>query len=651
MRKNKILAASLSVALSVAMVSGCAKSSDANETTTATESTKEASTEAATEEDSTAAEETTVEKTTVEKTTEEETTAEKETKGYEYSGSDKLGDLHGLTANEIVEQMGFGYNIGNSFDATGDGSYDVLAHEMSWGNAVINQDLLDSVKAAGFDTVRIPTTWANFVDNDNDYAIDARYLARVREVVDYCYQNDMFVILNIHHEGWLNNKDLVKNQDAIAEKFEAVWTQIADYFADYDQHLIFEGMNEPRFAGTDIEWSGSEKGYETVNYLDQIFVNVVKSSGKGYNDERCLMIPGYAASNSAAIFGGINVPTYEGEAASNIIFAIHAYAPYDFCLSDSRKQFDVNSPDCTSAIDTTFDVIKTAALDYGIPVVMGETGATNKDNTEARENWAYYMGQKAAGYGVPIVLWDNGYKGNSGGECHAYFDRATGEPLYPTVIGAMMKAKEEVEWGSLVNESGSTSDAEAMLGGSIVVSYPDGHTSVDQWNASYITVPALENIFMGKKDIAIVYSSEEGGSPKMILDSEACAQWWMPVEPTSIEDMGDKKVATFSGEDIKKVMDSFGVDAYSQLRNLMFVAADANITTYEIEAVGGEGGAIFKIGGTTYYTGSDMPEAPELEKYDFLGWYTTKDFQEGTEYTGSGDSSEYVVVFAKLALK
>ena len=235
----------------------------------------------------------------------------------------------------------------------------------------------------------------------------------------------------------------------IGEQLAAIWKQLAATFADYDQHLIFESMNEPRMAGTSVEWNGNEAGFAAVNYLNQVFVNAIRTDAQGYNAERALMIPGYAASSSNAPMMAIKIPEWNGQQAENIIVAIHSYTPYDFCLSDTQVNFNKLFTNHTTPIDMVFYSIKGMFLDKGIPVVMGETGATNKDNTIARENWAYYMGKKAATYGIPIIIWDNGANGNSGGECHAWINRKTTGDLspHPTVLQALFDGANSVEWG------------------------------------------------------------------------------------------------------------------------------------------------------------------------------------------------------------
>ncbi len=363
--------------------------------------------------------------------------------------------LTGKTSTEIVAMMNLGYNIGNTFDSTG-GTLE--KHETMWGNPKVTQEFVDAVYDAGFNTIRIPITWMDFISKDGTYTINPDYLARVKEVVDYCYNDGFFVIINAHHESWINRKDLDTAYPEVAVELNALWTQIATYFADYDQHLIFEGMNEPRMVGTGVEWNGSDAGFVAVNYLNQVFVNAVRSNGLGHNDERCLMIPGYAAACSSAVLQSIAIPTYDGKPVNNLIISVHSYTPYEFCLTDERDTFVVGVS--SSSVDSVFRDINNTFLKNGIPVVIGETGATNtKNNTAQRAEWFRYTAKKAVSYGVPIIIWDNGASGSSGGECHSYINRRTGQVNFPEIFDAMKEG-----WSSMTRGSAVGTLADPMAG-------------------------------------------------------------------------------------------------------------------------------------------------------------------------------------------
>lgn len=351
--------------------------------------------------------------------------------------------LTGKTATEISGMLGKGFNLGNTFDATGGKSGDIYSFETSWGNPVVVKELIDGIKAAGYSSIRIPCTWAKHMDKGNNYAVDPEFFERMKEVIDWCYEDDLFVILNVHHEGWLNKETFCEDYKEIGDRLGILWSQIADYFKDYDQHLIFEGMNEPRAQGTSYEWTGNEEGYAAVNYLNQVFVNAVRTNAEGYNAERVLGIPGYAASNSAVALRAIEIPEFNGEPVNNVMISIHCYSPYEFCLTDKQTSFSPTNSGDTSDIKRMMSDIKTLFTDNGIPAYIGECGATNSgDNLEARIAWFNYFGKVTREAGVAAFVWDNGAGGTSGGECHRYFNRKTGELVTPELSEAFINGYE-----------------------------------------------------------------------------------------------------------------------------------------------------------------------------------------------------------------
>lgn len=500
------------------------------------------------------------------------------------------GTWSGMSATEIVANMGVGFNMGNSFDATGGkGSSNIYAQEISWGNPQISKAQLDSIASVGFKTVRIPITWMNHIDAGNEYKIDEAWLARVAEVVDYAYDNNLVVIINVHHEDWVNKSDLATNYYETGTELGAVWKQIADYFADYDQHLVFEVMNEPRCAGTGYEWTGSTSAYKAINYLNNLAVNVIRESHKGYNDERAIMVPSYAAQCSSSIMTWWEMPQVNGEDATNIIASIHGYTPYNFCLSDAQKDFSLSNTSHTGQIDTMFKDINRYFVSKGIPAVLGETGATNSGgNTQARENWAWYISKKAAEYGIPIVLWDNGSRGKSGGECHAFLERRKGESwLFPTVIENFIRGGELAEpvREEATGEAGN-SPVGSNLKGEVIWSNAEGLTSTSEWDMNYLLNISDPKFYPEGGAIAVVYEGK--GEPKLMVDSEVKQQWWMPIDPDDIVDSEGKSMAVFSVDSITAVINGYGVDDVKDLRNMCVLATNGSITTYEIRIVTGE---------------------------------------------------------------
>ncbi len=352
--------------------------------------------------------------------------------------------LTGKTSMEITKMMGKGWNLGNTFDANGGNKKDIYSQETSWGNPKVTAEQIQAVKDAGFNTIRIPTTWYRYIDDENNYKIADEWMARITEVVDYAYAADLFIILNVHHEPWINTAALGDDYVAIGKKLYAVWSQIAENFKDYDQHLIFEGMNEPRAANTSYEWTGSGKEYEAVNYLDQQFVNAVRDNGQGYNSERALMVPDYAASSSSSILRTLVLPTYNGVRDPNLIVSVHCYDPYNFCLQDTQLTFNPKSSADTSGITGLIKNLNTLFIENGIPAVIGECGATNsRNNNDARLLWFDFMGKQTRDNEIPAIVWDNGVSGTSGGECHKYIDRKKAIAYAPDLIEAFISGMPE----------------------------------------------------------------------------------------------------------------------------------------------------------------------------------------------------------------
>ena len=554
-------------------------------------------------------------------------------------------ELTGKTSAEVVNLMGIGWNIGNTFDATGGSG---ASHETNWGNPKVTKELIHTVSEAGFNVIRIPITWAQEINVSENYKIKDAFLERVKEVIDWCYEDNMFVIINVHHESWVNIRNLDKEYRKVGVELEAVWAQIAEYFADYDQHLIFEGMNEPRMAGSSVEWTGNKDAYQAINYLNQVFAQTVRANGKGHNGERCLMIPGYAASSSSNIMEAVSIPSYDGKPVANIIASVHCYAPYNFCLQDSQMTFGNGD---AASVEAIFRSIKSVFLDNGIPAVIGETSATEKGNTEERVKWAECMGKLSQSYGIPIVIWDNGSDSKKGGESHAYINRRTLEWNYPTVVKGLFDGFASEERGSALKDNGGDGGESTTITGDSIWKALGGATATKEWDSTYISMGAKATWFDADRSIAIVYTGTS--EPKLILDSETKQQWWIPVEPTKRETLGDKKVIWYEYETLMSTLAEFGITDPTDLRNFMIVAVPAegealDLTTHEI-VVTGAPRLTYIVNGMRYYFGTNTPDDPQLEDWVFLGWYTSKTYE--TKYEKGVEINSDATVYAMLRLK
>lgn len=347
--------------------------------------------------------------------------------------SEDMKEMKDITAVDLVKEIKIGWNLGNTMDVTGNST---LAAEISWGNPMTTKDVVDTLKAAGFNTLRIPTTWELHLGKEPDYTIDPMWLKRVQEIVDYGMANDMYVILNAHHEDWY--MPLYENKDRALDMIEKVWAQIAHRFQNYDEHLIFEGMNEPRQKGTKDEWNGGNaEGWDMVNQLNAKFVETIRSSD-GNNPSRILMVMPYAASASGNAWSKFEVPEDD-----KIIVSIHSYTPYNFALNKAgTADWSSANANDTRDIDNLMNSIEKKFLSQGIPVILGEFGAMNKnDNIAARVDWAEYYVSKATEKGIPCIWWDNGAFIGSG-ELFGLLDRRTCTWKYPEVVEALMKGLE-----------------------------------------------------------------------------------------------------------------------------------------------------------------------------------------------------------------
>ncbi len=350
----------------------------------------------------------------------------------EYMAAQETANSGALTSPvdpvELCGRITVGWNLGNSLDATGSG----MSSETSWGNPKTTKELILKVKEAGFDAVRIPTTWYNHLDSD--FNISEEWLARVQEVVDYAYDEGMYVILNVHHENW--NDPYESTLPDVKKKIKKLWTQIANRFESYGERLIFEGMNEPRWKNTNYEWNGGNaEGRRVVNAYNEYFVETVRATG-GNNRYRALMIPTYAASSSG--LDGFTVPQDK-----SVIVSVHAYSPYNFAMNPSgTTKFDPNNTSDTQELTWLAGTLYDRFISKGTGVIIGECGAVNKNNYSDRVNWAGYFPKLFRSKGIPVFLWDNNAYG-SGNETFGQLHRDTLTWEYPEYIKAFVKAAKQ----------------------------------------------------------------------------------------------------------------------------------------------------------------------------------------------------------------
>lgn len=310
----------------------------------------------------------------------------------------------GMSAAEIVKDMKIGWNLGNTLDCY-NVTWEVSDFETAWGNPRTTKAMIDAVKKEGFNAVRIPVSWNEHMNGNK---IDGDWLNRVNEVVDYVIDNDMYAIINVHHDDytWLNPSKA--DEAAVKAKLVSIWEQLSERFRNYDQHLLFEGMNEPRIIGGQDEWTGgTAEEREVINHLFQAFVDTVRKSG-GNNGSRALIITSHAASIEADAVNDIVVPDDD-----RIIVSIHYYSPWDFAGGENGKS-DWGSDSEKKELDKGFDFLKSKFIDKGVPVIIGEFGATNKNNDSVRASYMEYYVKSAKSRGITCFIWDNGTKDEFG---------------------------------------------------------------------------------------------------------------------------------------------------------------------------------------------------------------------------------------------
>jgi aryl-phospho-beta-D-glucosidase BglC (GH1 family) len=346
------------------------------------------------------------------------------------------------TSRELFAKLRLGWNLGNSLDVP-DG-------ETAWGNPRATPELLATVAKAGFGLVRIPVTWAQHLGPAPSYVIEQSWLERVEEVVGFARSAGLYSIINLHHDGadgmkgvgWLslkdaNGKTTEENNAAVKAQFVAVWTQIAKYFANQGEELMFESMNEVH----DGYGKADPRHLEIVNDLNQAFVNVVRASG-GNNGKRHLIIPGYNT-NIDETLKGFKLPI--DSAKNRLILSVHCYDPYLFALMGQTHTWGRASPGRDNwgqedYIVAQFDKLKSRYVDQGLPVIIGEYGATQQEGYEDyRRYYMEYVTKAAVDRGLVPVYWDNG-GGGSGGESFALIDRRNNSVFHPKLMEAMLRA-------------------------------------------------------------------------------------------------------------------------------------------------------------------------------------------------------------------
>lgn len=337
--------------------------------------------------------------------------------------SDIPTEVSGFTASQIAANMGKAWNLGNALESTIDG----VADETLWNNKFpVSKEMFDAVRAAGFQTVRIPVSYLDKITYDSEngkYIVDDTYMARVKQVVDSALASGLYVVIDMHNDGgngidgmWLDITQTGNDFTAIKTKFAGVWTDIATTFADYDQHLLFEGFNELN-NGYDTAPTTAE--LNNINALNQAFVTAVRSTG-GNNTDRVLVLNGYNADIDMTVMtGGFSKPNDTSE--DRLMLSVHYYDPYDFTLNENGTSV-WNESEQIIDIMNQFYKISLFASSKNMPVFLGEYGAIYKNNDTYRSSYIRNINQMASVYGFVTAYWDNGFTDQYG---FGLFERET----------------------------------------------------------------------------------------------------------------------------------------------------------------------------------------------------------------------------------
>lgn len=322
-------------------------------------------------------------------------------------------DLEALGSVEVVRRMGLGWNLGNTMEACGDWikGADVRAYETAWGNPETTKAIIDRVRDAGFSSVRIPVAWSNLMGKD--YTVDPRLLARVKQIADWVQEDGMIAMINIHWDGGWWSKFPTEPEESM-RRYKRIWSQVADYFKEEPGTLVFESLNEEgcfndvwnRYGGNN---AGKERAYGILNDINQAFVDLVRSSG-GLNAKRHLLIAGYGTDIDLTVDRAFVMPK---DPVNHLIVSVHYYTPFTFAglekdESWGKVRMTWGTDSDLAELDRNMQKVKERFVDQGVPVIVGEYGASQKKEPESVRLWTLTVAEKAYRMGMCPMLWDAG---------------------------------------------------------------------------------------------------------------------------------------------------------------------------------------------------------------------------------------------------
>lgn len=420
--KRKVLKSLIALALTVSMLAGCAQSAvtsgeNASGGTSATSQSQNVSSYADIKAESSVT--STASTTAAEHTSKSTESSTDTTKASENKPSQIAGKMRNITSQQLVEDMTFGWNLGNTLDvcqADRDGDGKINEHveagekvdETLWGNPKATKELFTSLKKNGVNAVRIPVTWRDHMDSNGN--IDREWMDRVQQVVDYAYSQGMYVIINVHHDGggdpkfgaWIIEESQ-KDYNTFLKKYNNVWKQIAERFKNYSDYLIFESMNE---VGFDTLYNKNKAdAYNLINKINQDFVDIIRATG-GNNAKRHLLIAGYYTDIERTCDSLYKMPD---DKAGRCILSVHYYTPWDFCTCDIKHTWGTKSE--VRQMETLIGKMKKNFVDKGIPVIIGEYAASGSDLSSCIF-FIEKLNKLCSDYGIATFIWDNGRQVN-----------------------------------------------------------------------------------------------------------------------------------------------------------------------------------------------------------------------------------------------
>lgn len=420
--KRKVLKSLIALALTVSMLAGCAQSAvtsgeNASGGTSATSQSQNVSSYADIKAESSVT--STASTTAAEHTSKSTESSTDTTKASENKPSQIAGKMRNITSQQLVEDMTFGWNLGNTLDvcqADRDGDGKINEHveagekvdETLWGNPKVTKELFTSLKKNGVNAVRIPVTWRDHMDSNGN--IDREWMDRVQQVVDYAYSQGMYVIINVHHDGggdpkfgaWIIEESQ-NDYNTFLKKYKNVWKQIAERFKNYSDYLIFESMNE---VGFDTLYNKNKAdAYNLIIKINQDFVDIIRATG-GNNAKRHLLIAGYYTDIERTCDSLYKMPD---DKAERCILSVHYYTPWDFCTCDIKHTWGTNSE--VRQMETLIGKMKKNFVDKGIPVIIGEYAASGSDLSSCIF-FIEKLNKLCSDYGIATFIWDNGRQVN-----------------------------------------------------------------------------------------------------------------------------------------------------------------------------------------------------------------------------------------------